>query len=151
MLLYEELAHYFHFRRKGFLAEITAGTELTDDIWNNHPEQARRRLAEAFVSAACPKDRVWPGLVPVNQAIAHDPEVIAWCEFAAKAMYAVIYDPRSNFTETLIEAADDASTFGMGVIYIDHDKVKKYIIMQVHNLKNFAFEFDASGNIIRVY
>jgi Bacteriophage head to tail connecting protein len=150
-ILYEELAHYFHFRRKGFLAEITQGQELNDDIWNNYPETARRRLTEAFVSSACPKDRMWIGLMPANQALAMLPHVRAWCELVSHIMYTIIYDPQVNFTERMNEQADDASTFGMSVIYIDHDRRKRHITMSVHHLKNFAFEFDVNGELTRQY
>lgn len=150
-LLREELAHYFHFRRKGFISEYTPGEQLNEDIWNNHPEKARRRLAEGYVAAAYPKDRMWVGIRPVNSQLWKIPAVRYWCTTSAKAMYTALYDPRASFTEVMNEAADDASSFGESVVYVDHDKVGRHLTMQVHHPKDFFFEVDANGRVMRTY
>lgn len=150
-ILYEELAHYFLRMRKGFLNEVTPGSELNEDIWNDYPETARGRFAGGAVAAMCPKDRMWVGLQPVNQALRLLPQVRQWCDIAARQMYAVIYDPRCNFTERMNEIADDCSTFGMGVMLVDHDGVAGHLVLQVQHLKDFAFEFDHNGKITAQY
>ncbi len=150
-IFYEELAHYFHYKRKGFLFDRQPGEELTEDIWNNYPETARRRLAEGYVAAACPKERVWPGVKPLREELLQIPYVRYWCEYVGNALHKIIYDPRCNFTEAMNELMDDTSSFGMGVMYIDHDKVNKHLTFQAFNLKDFVFEYDSAGAVTKQY
>lgn len=149
--LLEELAHYFHTNRKGFITETQPGQELSEDIWNSTPEQYRRRETAAMVAAMIPKDRMWMGLRPARPELYASKDVRAWCEIASIYMYTVLYDPMANFTERFGELADDVKTFGTGVIYVDHDKVKKCLTMMIPHLKDFAFEIDAHGNVTREY
>ncbi len=151
MLLFEELAHYFYTERKGFITEYDEGADLNDDLWNSEPEQARAKMAEALVAAMCPKDREWPGIKPSNVALRSIPRVKRWCEAVAKIMYAVIYDPRANFTEKMAEIADDTSTFGTAVVCMVHNKREKHMEMCVEHLKNFSFETDGNGVITAQY
>jgi hypothetical protein len=151
MLLFEELAHYFHTYRKGFVTEFTEGTDLQDDIWCSEPELARSKMAEMLVQAMCPKDRNWPGVRPRRVELRALPEVKAWCEAVGKIMYAVLYDPRANFTEKIAEIADDASTFGTAVVCMSRNVKDKHIELCVEHMKHFAFETDGSGKITIQY
>jgi hypothetical protein len=150
-LLWEELAHYFHNTRKGFITEQTAGQESNQDIWNSSPEQYRRKETEMMVGAMIPKDRMWVGLRPAKTELFAIKEVRQWLEIAALYIHTVLYDPICNFTERFLELAEDVKSFGTGVIYVDHDRVKKALTFMVPHLKNFAFEADASGVVTREY
>ena len=151
LLLWEELAHYFHNTRKGFISDLPQGQEMSEDIWNSAPEQFRQKETEAMVGAMIPKDRMWIGMRPARPELWASKDVRAWCEIASLYMYTVLYDPLANFTERFVELADDVKSFGTGVIYIDHNRVKKCLTFLVPHLKNFAFEQDSTGAITRQY
>lgn len=151
MILFEELAHYFHHIRKGFWEEITPGTELQEDIQNDWPETARAQLADGLVAAMIPRDRMWVGMRPSTTELYDIPIVKFWLTVAAHRMYTVLYDPLARFVETVHELVDDASAFGTAVLYVDFDRVKKHLILKVKHLKNFAFEHDAGGGLTRSY
>lgn len=150
-ILYEELAHYFYPNRKGFTAQYTRGHDFYEDIWDSTPEQKRERLGERLVAMMCPRDRIWPGIRPADQSLMQYSSVRMWCEAVSHVLYQIIYDPRVRFTEVLGELVDDILTFGMGVPYIDHDKVERHIVMSVKHLKNFTFEYNEIGDVTRVY
>lgn len=151
LIIWDELAHYFHHTRKGFVVDQSPGQELAEDLWNSTPEEARRKETEAMVSAMIPKDRMWPGLAPARGELRNVKAVLEWCQIAALYMYTVLYDPLCNWTERFNELADDVKSFGTGVIYIDHDRAKGHLTFMVPHLKNFAFEMDAHGNLTRTY
>lgn len=150
-ILMEDLAHYFHNTRKGFITEVQPGQEMSQDIWNSSPEQYRRKETEAMVAAMIPKDRMWIGLRPARNELYAIKAVREWLELVSLYMYAVIYDPLSNFSERFLELAEDVKSFGTGVVYVDHNRAEKRLTFMVPHLKNFAFEMDASGNITRAY
>lgn len=151
LILWEELAHYFHHIREGFITEKPAGQEQSEDIWDGAPEQYRHRETEAMVAAMIPKDRMWLGLRPARPEFWALKSVRAWCELVATYMYQVIYDAQANFTERFNELADDVKTFGTGVIYVDHNRAKKCLTFTVPHLKHFAFEMDAHGEVTHQY
>jgi hypothetical protein len=151
MLLFEELAHYFHNSRKGFISDIPEGQDLQDDNWNSTPEEARAKFAHNLVGAMFPKDRIWPGVRPVKTQLRVLPHIKLWCEEAGKRIYAVLYDPRVNFTEKMTEAADDASTFGTAVLCMYRNIKHKYVEICVEWAKDFAFETDGNGKITTEY
>ena len=149
--LLEELAHYFHNIRKGFLTEYAKGQELDIDIWDASPEIHRAKHSQAFVEAMCPRERYWVGLEPVRKELMQIDAVRLWCQMAAYYMYLVINDPAANFNEVIAEHADDASTFGSAVMFIDHDRGAGHLVFQVKHLKHFAFEIDANGALTACY
>lgn len=149
--MFEELAVFFYNIRQGFLTEHAPGQELDMEIWDSAPEGHRARLAQAFVDAACPKDRYWVGIAPVRPELMLIDRVRIWCQMAAYYMYLVINDPDANFSESLNELADDQSTFGTGIMYIDHDRKERHLCFQVKHLKHFAFDVDANGKLTCCY
>ena len=149
--LLEELAHYFHQNRKGFQVNYTEGHEFGLDIWDSSPEGHRTKLSQAFVDAMCPSDRYWVGMRPARDVLMQIDRVRLWCQVAAKMMYKAIYDTRAGFSESINELADDSSTFGTAVMYIDHNRVDRHLVFQVKHLKNFAFEVNANGKLVRCY
>jgi hypothetical protein len=151
MLTFDELAHYFHTFRKGFVTEHAQAEDLQQDIWCSEPEFARRKLAEDLVASMCPQDRIWPGVVPANRALLQIREVRMWCEEVGKILYAILYDPRVCFTERMGEIADDISALGTSVSYVDHDSKNKMLSMAVKWLKDFSFETDGKGNVTATY
>lgn len=151
MLLFEELAHYFHSSRKGFVTDFPEGQDLQDDNWNSTPEDARTTHSQFLVAAMCPKDREWPGVKPARVELREIPEVKAWCEAVGKIMYAVLYDPRVNFTEKVNEVADDASAFGSAVAYMARNVKEKHIEICVEWLRDFSFEIDGNGKVTTQY
>jgi len=151
MVLFEDLAHYFHHIRKGFIDEITPGTELQEDIQNDWPETARRNLADGLVSAMCPADRMWIGMRPKRKELYDIPYVKHWLDMASDRMYTLLSDSMAKFKESMHELADDASAFGTAVMYVTYDRVAKHFVFQVKNLKNYVFEFDSSGKVTRSF
>lgn len=151
LLTWEELAHYFHNTRKGFITNLPPGQEMSEDIWNSSPEQYRRKETEAMVAAMIPRDRVWPGMQTARPELMQYKTVREWLEFATLCLYTVLYDPLANFTERFNELADDVKSFGTGVIYVDHNQEKKCLTFLVQHLKDIAFEQDAASNVTKFY
>lgn len=151
MITFEELAHYFHSFRKGFITDYSEAEDLQQDIWGSSPELARRKLCEFLVACMCPKDRVWPGVKPKDRTLLQHSSVRQWCQQVGQILYAIIYDPEVNFTEKMNELMDDAGTFGTAVPYIDYDAKKRALSLQVKYLKNFSFESDGVGKVTACY
>lgn len=131
-----------------FNRQTTPGDSRSDSIYDGTAKQASEELAGAVHSHLTnPVDR-WFGLaVEDMDAIADDPDALAWLELVADIIYQEYAHARSRFSPSIREAYLDVVAFGTCILNQEWNAKTGHLLFRTFSLASNYLDINSDGDI----
>lgn len=126
------------------------GQKQTDKIFDSTAALALERFGAAMESMLTPRTQTWHKVKPMEQGLAEDPAVMAWCDEVTRILFAVRYAPKANFASQAHECYMDVGAFGSSALFVE-DVPGSMIRYKSMALSSLYFAENHVGQIDTVY
>lgn len=146
-LFWQETAENFYPERADFTIDRLAGEDFASKLYNSQPILFRRDFAGWLGSVLRPKGRDWFMPRARIDQINDSTQVQAYFERRAKTTRNLLYDIRSHFTSSQVQADHDYAAFGNSVCSCEERTDKAGFRYRTWHLRDCAWRENADGDI----
>lgn len=135
-----------------FYQQNLKGNTRTERMFDGTAPQALEDLASALHSyMASPTERWFSFKVDNSEELNRDPEIVAWLESVADAIYDEYSDDRTNFNSSLFEAFLDIGAFGNAVLNQEWNPDDECLVFRAVPLSASYFLEDQYGRADKIF
>lgn len=151
MSLCQELAMNFYPERADFTRAANLGEEYAGHLVSSAPVIARRDLAAQIQAMLRPRGKSWFGLVPEDEALMEDSEVLGFAQQLVKRQRHFMFAPQALLQRATKQADNDFITFGQGIITCEPDYETTSLLYRNWHLRDVAWMENARGVIDNIH
>ncbi len=145
--LWQEMADLFLPHRGGFTTAFIPGSEISYEIYDSTPMQARRGLATAIDGLMKPSTEKWFWLRALDDDLNEVDEAKFWFDIVRDRMWTTIYQPSAQFREQSSIVDNDLPTFGLGHLWCGDNRLRNGLSFRGLWIGDVAIDSNADGLI----